>query len=696
MADHFDLLMIGFDEAISQMRHDPLMECFSERIESKKFMLNLCEEIISNSLYGKHDMAMRDLLTKAEQISKTSASSVRKVTFADGIREEQTSKLLAEKKFMERQITELQIELNMVKTTNESLSKKVSQIPKESSLSTMVRNEMENTSRNSDMDMIHSSDVIIRDNKKLTEEIEYMRMKNLELQKRLQSQKHTDNVSSLPEVMEVNRHLKERSEAQDKKLDELDLYVKSQESHILTLKNELNSYSETNSNLKRDLHRIEVEMLECRNKLKEEDTVSQHHRDCLVKAEEEITGLTKELEVVEKDLKLERRRSTGFETELEKMKYTHELMHKNITQELKSLRDQNIAIKTENKALTERLDCQLKEYLLKLDEEKKKTSKSIKIIKDAESRNEALKVLADSLQQKVDFFKHHVTLMDDQERTDKARDEDMPSKLYISPSTSIICKESIDTSKTVKLTKDKLILKLRSLENCVKDMRLAYRQEMAEWTSDVKAFKLEVASMVYRLRMNIANRLIEQNNKIKKISENKSVQKMNYPAREKDWSRPELKAPLFDNIDRDYGIIKYSKDMIMTPASKPKSHFDIKSCTNNISRRDHDKRHPETEVRKPLFREFWNKENNPPLQTEVLRDRDLNICPSPRKRPLLDISHTPHKPQLRMYGMDHRPITHIDAIEVDSQAILDCVNDYRPRSHASKHASVNMSTSALY
>lgn len=73
--------------------------------------------------------------------------------------------------------------------------------------------------------------------------------------------------------------------------------------------------------------------------------------------------------------KSEKRRCSGFERELDQLKYTHEMLTDTSGDELKNLREQNGMMKSENRQMQEKLEKQFKEMQVTFDEERKQKMK---------------------------------------------------------------------------------------------------------------------------------------------------------------------------------------------------------------------------------------------------------------------------------------------------------------------------------
>jgi hypothetical protein len=69
--------------------------------------------------------------------------------------------------------------------------------------------------------------------------------------------------------------------------------------------------------------------------------------------------------------KSEKRRCSGFEQELDQLKYTHAMLTDSSGDEVKNLREQTAMMKSENRQMQEKLERQFKEMQGTFEEERK-------------------------------------------------------------------------------------------------------------------------------------------------------------------------------------------------------------------------------------------------------------------------------------------------------------------------------------
>lgn len=633
LADHYDLLLQSFKDSLQDLKADPLLSCLAERSESSRYIVDLCAESLQACIFGTHEMVMQTFISKLETLE------------------------------FQKRCLETELQKAKMKTGDESGMK----LRKYGGQSSLFKQDplssYQEKSKVGEVEVLQSSfcddekhGFLLRENKRLKDEIEVLTSRFVETQKiKTSICLPPEEIEKLSKLEHSNKLLKEKHDQIAQRLDEAVLMKHSLESHNNSLKNELATLSDSNSQLRRELHQLEVELLDVKSKLAEQNSISNHFKESLNKKKEELDLMKKEVEDIEKTLKGEKRKSASLETELEKIRYTHDLMHKTISQESKSLRDQNTAIRSENKVLTDKIENIFKEYNTKLEDEKKNTSKFQKTLKELENENDSLKVLVDSLQQKVDFFKQHVALMDNQIRGEKAGNSEVFPSPCLSETSTVKSADrhtestNVPASQEVKKPKSTLpfyFAKIQALEQAIKEVRFLHKQEKATWATDVKQFKLEVTSMVYRFKMHIANRLIENYKKSKEV----------------------LNSPRLPSNENKREIVNRT----LTPRQKPYSENKIN--TPIARRRLVDKEEFPQHLRASLFVEPSNKENG---EFSHRSKEHLAITqPITPRRLMTDRNKGPAN---HFFGMKEpeRNLT-IEAIELESQAILDRINEFKP------------------
>lgn len=179
----------------------------------------------------------------------------------------------------------------------------------------------------------------------------------------------------------------------------------SMEHQIGKLKEELHANAEQITDLKKDRHRLEVEMGQLEKKLIEASTKYQKVAENTDKVFLERDQVQSESEKIEKLYKNERRKAANLERELEQIQYSHEQLKKNSSAEQSSLRDHINLLKADNLSLQSQVSGLTAELGSKVEDGKKETTKIIKKLKDLECQFDGLKVINETLEQKIEFYK---------------------------------------------------------------------------------------------------------------------------------------------------------------------------------------------------------------------------------------------------------------------------------------------------
>ena len=193
-----------------------------------------------------------------------------------------------------------------------------------------------------------------------------------------------------------------------KQLEEAMFMKNSMEHQIMKLKEELHSSAEFVTQMKKERHKIEMDYGDIQKKLievnaKVQKITEDHER--IASEKEQVQG---EADKVEKLYKNERRRAANLERELEQVQYTYTQLHKNSGAEISSLREHISLLKSDNLSLSTQVANLSADNNSKVDEEKKESSKLHKKVKDLECQLDGLKVVNESLEKKVDFYKEQL------------------------------------------------------------------------------------------------------------------------------------------------------------------------------------------------------------------------------------------------------------------------------------------------
>lgn len=171
------------------------------------------------------------------------------------------------------------------------------------------------------------------------------------------------------------------------------------------LKEELASYTETLTFLKKDRHKLEVEVSQLQKKLMEVTSKCTKLTENNEKANMEKDQVQNESEKIEKLYKNERRKAANLERELEQIQYTHSQLVKTSSSEVSALKDHINLLKADNLALQAQVGNLSAELCSKVDDEKKETHRISKKLRELECQFDGLKVINDTLEKKVEFYK---------------------------------------------------------------------------------------------------------------------------------------------------------------------------------------------------------------------------------------------------------------------------------------------------
>jgi chromosome segregation ATPase len=190
-----------------------------------------------------------------------------------------------------------------------------------------------------------------------------------------------------------------------KQLEDTTFTKEALEEQVSRLKEELQATADGISHLKADRVKSDIACCDWQKKVVEAQARVAKACEDAERAERDRETTLTEAEKIERLYKNERRRAANLERELEQLQYTYGQLHKNSSAEISSLREHISLLKIDNLSLTNQINTLSSEINSKADEEKKETIKIMKKLKELESQFDGLKILNDSLEKKVDFYK---------------------------------------------------------------------------------------------------------------------------------------------------------------------------------------------------------------------------------------------------------------------------------------------------
>lgn len=447
LQEHFDRLSKSFRESMDILVKDPLMKCFSESSESQKYMFDRIEEILSDTVLqvsnglkippqsvqsepgrgngGSQIFEMQKVICRLEEKNKKLSEDLNREreqfeTCLKELEKEKKDKRTIEGRFEkvedvrqleEQKVAELEEILANLRAKIHPLEHQLEEKKKEAEKFANRNSELEQQVRKLEFTFKETQDQLIRENRQLLEENDLVTKKCKDLQKINNGNggaKITDSGSRLQVLEETIRQLKDSNDALARKSDEMEFSKRNIEEHMVALKTEITDTNELNTLLKREKHGLEIELIEMNNKLAEITIKANRQKDESEKTNVDSEYLKAEFDKLEKLYKTEKRKSSNLERELDQVKYSHDMLHKNTNEEIRSLRDHNTGLKNENRSLQEKLESQFREMQQRLDEERKSNIKNAKKVKELENEEENLKLQVESLHQKVDFYKQQL------------------------------------------------------------------------------------------------------------------------------------------------------------------------------------------------------------------------------------------------------------------------------------------------
>ena len=420
--DHFERIKLAVRDALDLVAQDPLLKCFSESSESRSYMFDRIEEIFKSTVQAVTPPNLSAAYLNTFELQRTVYEWEKRATEAEAkasaLQEQLRAQTQAVNKALEAKLDAAEerkqaAELKLVELEEvvANLRAKISPLETQLSKAYSKVSELEAVAKRQEFANKEKEEHLVREIKRHTDELDIERKKIKELHKQLTAAERGAEVTQGIEMQKISgledtvRQLRDALDGMERKLDESEFNKKTLEDHMVNLKKEISDGVEANSLIKKEKHQLELELIECHNKIGEITVKYNFLREQLEKAQTESDFSKNEIEKLEKSLKADKRKTCNMERELDQLRYSHDLLSKQSSEELKSLREQNTLLKAETKTLHERLETQYRELQTKMDEERKGANKAREKGKILESENENLKLELESLQQKVVFYK---------------------------------------------------------------------------------------------------------------------------------------------------------------------------------------------------------------------------------------------------------------------------------------------------
>jgi chromosome segregation ATPase len=267
---------------------------------------------------------------------------------------------------------------------------------------------------------------------------------------------------------------------------------------IQNTKQELVVLGEKMSGIRKEKHRMELDLIESKDKMSELLMQNSGLVEDLAKSQQEVEYIKKQFNETDAMLKIERRKAACLERELDQCKFTVTTLEKNSQELVESLREQTVHLRKEISSLENRLERQLKDSQRKIDEERKISMDAVDKLRKLENSEEALRVTVENLAKKVEFFKEKSL----QACGTPQRYKGSQVQLRDSSSTKTLIKnkKSSQIYKNSKLTN--LALKFKHLKDNYKKEKYQIKQQLSIFKKTLKT-----ALQMLILQVNDQNRI---------------------------------------------------------------------------------------------------------------------------------------------------------------------------------------------
>ena len=208
------------------------------------------------------------------------------------------------------------------------------------------------------------------------------------------------------------REVRDKYAQKSKAFEELEFEQQQLKQTNDALKQELQAANDASINDRKDKHKLEMSLIETKNRLSESVVACRQQEDRLKVVISENDYLRQENSKIEEGWKTEKRRCVGLERETEQLKYSGTTKDKEVYENVQGLTKQVCVLKNENESLITRLEQFAVEAQSKGAKDQKEIIQLQQRLKTIESRESDLLLGIEDLQKKLIFYKDKLNSKD--------------------------------------------------------------------------------------------------------------------------------------------------------------------------------------------------------------------------------------------------------------------------------------------
>ena len=274
--------------------------------------------------------------------------------------------------------------------------------------------QLEKINKKLTFDSSEKKDQHERQIQKLNEEISFLKqaMHQVKTDPNSASMSEAALRTSLVTLETKFREIRDKYAQKSKVFEELEFEQQQLKQTNDALKQELQAANEASINDRKDKHKIEMSLIETKNRLSEAVVGCRQLEDRLKIVTSENDYLKQENTKIEEGWKNEKRKCVGLERETEQLKYSGSTKEKEVYENVQGLTKQVTILKNENESLITRLE----QFAVEAQSKGARDQKEIIILqqrlKTIESRESDLLLGIEDLQKKLAFYKDKLNSKD--------------------------------------------------------------------------------------------------------------------------------------------------------------------------------------------------------------------------------------------------------------------------------------------
>lgn len=243
---------------------------------------------------------------------------------------------------------------------------------------------------------------------KLNEEISYLN--NILKEKKIDAPEaiQTEMRETVQMLEGKFKEVKEQYHKKCKAYEDLDFESSNLKTSIQTLKHELQQATDSSMADKKERHKLEMALLETKNKLNEVSIESKRLYDNLKTASTSLDSTNESNAQLTSSLSQEKRKCLSLEREIDQLKFMKETKEKEASESLEALKRQVEILNRENTSIVEKYDRLVQQTSTKSYHENRELTDLKERVRELETRDADSVLTIEDLQKKIQFYKQNI------------------------------------------------------------------------------------------------------------------------------------------------------------------------------------------------------------------------------------------------------------------------------------------------